>query len=58
MANAIMISYNTSQLDDNHEKNQKIVVEERKILRRIIVILDDIVEYNRVKKTTRFSKVL
>jgi hypothetical protein len=38
-----------NQLDHNQEKNQT-AIEERKSLRRIIVILGDIVEYNRVKE--------
>jgi hypothetical protein len=43
-----MISYTMNQLDHNQEKNQT-AIEERRDLRRIIVTLDDIVEYNRVK---------
>ena len=44
-----MISEVMNQLDHNQEKNQT-AIEERKSLRRIIVILGDIVEYNRVKE--------
>jgi hypothetical protein len=44
----IMIPYHMSRLDDQ-EKNET-AVPERKYLRRIIVILDNVVEYNRLKE--------
>ena len=50
-----MISYTMNQLDHNQEKNQT-ATEERKSLRRIIVTLDDIVEYNRVKELANLVK--
>lgn len=43
-----MIPYHMSRLDDQ-EKNET-AVPERKYLRRIIVILENIVEYNRLKE--------
>ena len=50
-----MISYTMNQLDHNQEKNQT-AIEERRDLRRIIVTLDDIVEYNRVKELADLVK--
>jgi hypothetical protein len=44
-----MIAYAMSRLDDNQEKNET-ATPERKHLRRIIVILDHIIEYNRLKE--------
>lgn len=42
-----MIAYTMSRLDDNQEKSES-AAPERKHLRRIIVILDHIIEYNRL----------
>jgi hypothetical protein len=42
-----MIAYTMSRLDDNQEKSES-AAPERKHLRRIIVILDHITEYNRL----------
>jgi hypothetical protein len=44
-----------SQLDHNQEKNQT-AVQEGDNLRRIIVILDDVVEYNRIKEPADLVK--
>ncbi len=44
-----------NQLDHNQEKNQT-AVEEKRNLRAIIVTLDDIVEYNRVKELADLVK--
>jgi hypothetical protein len=50
-----MISEYMNQLDHNQEKNQT-AVEEKRNLRAIIVTLDDIVEYNRVKELADLVK--
>jgi hypothetical protein len=50
-----MLSYLMNHLNHNQEKNQT-AAEERKNLRPIIVILDDIVEYNRVKELADLVK--
>ena len=42
-----------NELDHNQEKNQT-AVDEKKNLRAIIVTLDDIVEYNRVKELSDY----
>jgi hypothetical protein len=52
---AIMIAYVMSQLDDNQEKNET-AAPERKHLRRIIVILDHIIEYNRLTELANLVK--
>jgi hypothetical protein len=44
-----------NHLDHNQEKNQT-AVQERKNLRPIIVVLDDIIEYNRVKELADLVK--
>jgi hypothetical protein len=44
-----MISLGMEQLDKSEEKNHS-SIQERKNIRHIILILDDIVEYNRVKE--------
>ena len=51
-----MISECMNQLDHNQEKNQT-TIEEKRNLRAIIVTLDDIVEYNRVKELADLVKI-
>jgi hypothetical protein len=50
-----MISECMNQLDHNQEKNQT-TIEEKRNLRAIIMTLDDIVEYNRVKELADLVK--
>ena len=50
-----MISYPMNGLDDNQEKNET-EVSERKYLRRIIVILYHVVEYDRIKELADLVK--
>ena len=45
-----MISENMSELDKPEEEKDHSSMQERKDIRNIILILDDIVEYNRVKE--------
>jgi hypothetical protein len=52
---AIMVEYAMSQLDDNQEKNET-EAPERKYLRRIIVTLDRITEYNRLTELANLVK--